>query len=253
MENKTQAERLIAIYNELDQFLQQRLLQLGLTNRDYDPFSEKLRMLEETGEIPRSEYFELLSYGSLRNAIVHRYGGGRNAQEKVIAEPLAEEVKRFGELRDRIMQPPLAMETIVIRKDRMYWVSPQARTFDVLKTMHEQKYSYVPVLEDQQLMGVFSQDTLFSFIAKEGAFLEEDDHAIGAFRGLLNIDNHVSERFEFMSRQATVAQVEEKFSEKPQAERRLEVIFFTERGKATEKILGLTTIWDLLHFRAQLG
>lgn len=214
-------------------------------------FSKKVDILSSSNLIRKAYKAELNSYANLRNAIVHSYREGTENKEKVIALPLESEVKRFENLANTIMMPPKAYGEIVIPKQSMYYVSLSSKVNGVIKNMDQNKYSYVPILQEDKLHGVFSQDTLFSYIANNEGFILDENLEISEFGEILNIDNHTSEKFEFISRNCTIAEVEMKFSQAIKEEKRLEVIFVTENGLPIEKILGLSTVWDLVQYQSE--
>lgn len=135
----------------------------------------------------------------------------------------------------------------------MYYASITDKVTQVVSKMNKEKYSYVPILQDDKLYGVFSQDTLFTFVAQNEGFILEDCLELNEFGELLDIDSHSSERFEFMPRNSTVLDVDQKFNEDVNQEKRLEGIFITENGQRNEKILGLTTIWDLGLYKSKVN
>lgn len=47
----------------------------------------------------------------------------------------------------------------------MYYASITDRVTQVVSKMHTEKYSYVPIHQDDKFYGVFNQDTLFAFVA----------------------------------------------------------------------------------------
>ena len=114
--------------------------------------------------------------------------------------------------------------------------------------MRKNNHSYIPVLAEGRILSIFSQKTLFMRMAEENGLLLHEDTDPEGFEDCLGLEAHESESFGFIHRQATVVEAEEKFSG-PQC-RRLEALFVTENGTPGEKVLGMTTRWDLTKYRA---
>ena len=82
--------------------------------------------------------------------------------------------------------------------------------------MRKNNHSYIPVLAEGRLLGVFSQETLFMRMAEENGLLLHEDTDPEEFEDCLG----------------------------------LEAMFVTENGTLGEKVLGMTTPWDLTKYRA---
>jgi len=107
------------------------------------------------------------------------------------------------------MSPPKVYnENMVIKRESMYFASTTNKVTQVISRMNKEKYSYVPILQDGKLKGVFSQDTQFSLITQNEGFILEDSLELDEFGELLDISNHSSERFEFMPRSSSVLDVD---------------------------------------------
>lgn len=86
-------------------------------------------------------------------------------------------------------------------------------------------------------------------MATKEDILIEKDAKIEEFADFIPIEKHGSEFFKFVPRNTLLIDVEEMFQEELHNKKRLSVIFITESGKPTEKILGLITAWDVAGYR----
>ena len=68
---------------------------------------------------------------------------------------------------------------------------------------------------------------------------------IEEFRDFIPLEKHTSEYFEFVGRNALLSDVENLFRIGLKARKRIAVVFITEKGKQSEKILGIITAWDI--------
>jgi CBS domain containing-hemolysin-like protein len=241
------AEEFIAIYNDLDKVMEEKLRgQEGIRNGSY---AERVESLFRKGKLSEGERALLRSYGELRNAIVHEFGTHGRRQSLIIAQPLETEVEKFKALAQRVANPPLALALpMTVKLKEMFTIGRSAKVDQVMDVMLEKGYSYVPILEKQVLAGVFSQDTIFTYLAERKEIRLREDMVMESFGELLPLDAHRTERFEFLPRTATAMDVVQRFRADHGEDKRLELIFFTESGKPTEAVLGMTTLWDLANY-----
>lgn len=75
------------------------------------------------------------------------------------------------------------------------------------------------------------------------------DVLISEFSDFISVSNKQSNMFDFYPRSALVIDIEEKFKDSLRGRERLDVIFITETGKKTEKILGMITAWDMAGYK----
>lgn len=238
-------------FNQLEHHLDEVLKRHShLTAREgpYIPFSRKVDLLVGERVIGREYQSELHAFAMLRNAIVHNLGRGGEAG-RIIAAPLQTTVDRLGAISSALMRPP-TVEAIMVRRGDMVCAELTTSAGEVIRRMKQERFSYVPVLETDRLIGVFSQETLFSRISRDDAFLVEKTLTMADFQDLLPLDRHDSEGFAFIGRTASIRDAEAAFGEVGPAGKRLEILFITEQGRVDQKLLGLTTIWDLAGWRS---
>lgn len=65
---------------------------------------------------------------------------------------------------------------------------------NVINDMNNCTYTHMPVIEDGNLIGVFSENTIFSYIAS----LVEKDAPVREFSNSIPLNKHESEYFEFV-------------------------------------------------------
>ena len=96
---------------------------------------------------------------------------------------------------------------------------------------------------------MFFENTIFSYIVDNEALLLGDEIKIKEFEKFIPLDMHESEIFKFVSKDKLLYEVEDMFEEELRDNKRLSVIFITEAGKTTEKILGMITAWDIAGYK----
>ena len=113
--------------------------------------------------------------------------------------------------------------------------------------MERQGFSHVPVIENGGCTGVFSTGTVFSYALINGMDSLRDDMLIRDFGELLYPERHSTERFSFVSKDATISDVRELF-ERANTRKRLAAVFITDNGSQGGRILGMMTAADLISY-----
>lgn len=236
-EQTANSGKFLAIYNELDRFMRE-FLDEGFGTPHYrliEAMAKKNRVFEQHS-------YDLKAFADLRNAIVHN-------PDARVADPIAEPhdyvIQKYKEIMEEVMDPPLALDTIAIKIRDIFTTTMEANALNVMKEMNRNSYTHVPVLHDGSLLGVFSENTIFSYLVKNNGATSLKEISIGDFMELIPIDKHTSEYFEFAPKTSLVVDIEARFQAGLDNNKRLQIVFITETGKPTEKLLGLITPWDL--------
>ena len=234
---KSNAEKFIVIYYELDRYMREYL-----DEDDRIGHTDLVKRMSKKNKVFAKNKDDLMLFAKLRNSIIHN---PYNREIDPIAEPHDKIVDKYKEIRDRVLNPPVALDTIAVRGKSIYSVTTDEFAFDVMNVMRENNYTHVPVIENDFIIGVFSESTVFSYmVANEGVPINRDTK-IEAFKEFIPLDKHVSEFFSFVSKDTLILEIEEIFQKKFSGKKRLSLIFITQTGKVKEKILGLITPWDV--------
>lgn len=107
------------------------------------------------------------------------------------------------------------------------------------------EYILIHTLDNSTLAGVFSENTVFSYVASHPSTAITPDTRIEEFREFVPVDRHASEIFEFLPREATLPALVQRFRATFTENKRLAAVFITESGTARDRILGLVTAADV--------
>ena len=144
VEKNINAKRFIAAYNRLDQGLRDIYsIKRTLT------FSDMIRKVANVNTVVAKFEEDLIDYGRLRNAIVHRSG------DEIIAEPNIDVVEKLEKVARLINTPPKVVDVLKYRK--VYSVDGDTKLNDVLLEMGKSGYSVVPVYISGTLVGVINR------------------------------------------------------------------------------------------------
>lgn len=113
--------------------------------------------------------------------------------------------------------------------------------------MIDTTYSHIPVLDEQgKLLGIFSENTVFTRVAREGMEALTENDTVGDYIAYLDIQDHVRDSFDFIAKEVETEEAKARFKERDKQGRRLAMLVVTEHGKATEPVLGVLTPYDVL-------
>lgn len=152
MKKVSNANRFISAYNSIDSSLRSIY---GL-KRSLN-FSEVIRKTVLLNSVVRKYEDDLIDYGRLRNAIVHK--GNSNF---VIAEPHEDVVEKMEGIASLIATPPLAYDRISTHE--VLCVNSEDKLSTAIKLMARSGYSNLPVYTENKLVGVLNGQRLMDII-----------------------------------------------------------------------------------------
>lgn len=144
----------------------------------------------------------------------------------------------------RTVSAPRRADEIGIRFNDIYWAHMEDCVLPTMRTMEERAFTHVPILDDKRVVGVFSENTLLSYMIRNEISLIDGSTTFGDIADLLPVEAHASETFDFIARDALAADVSAAFQEAFKNGERLGMLFITANGKSSECLLGIITAWD---------
>ena len=228
-EKNANANRFISAYNRLDQGLRDIYsIKRTLT------FSDMIRKVANVNTVVAKFEEDLIDYGRLRNAIVHRSG------DEIIAEPNIEVVEKLEKIARMINTPPKVIDCLRPRK--VYSVDGDETLNNVVLEMGRAGYSVVPVYISGTLVGVINRKMIVDGIAK---FIEQgrdiDDSINEPVSKWLDIFNE-TEHYEVAPSTITIENLLYMF----QQNRKLSSVILTENGNYTEPAKVVIVSADLI-------
>ncbi len=228
---KTNAMRFLAAFNNIDYTIKTRYNMSRSTG-----FSEAVRRAVAYNFIIRKYEDDLISFGRLRNAIIHDNG------DYVIAEPHIDVVEKIEKIERLLTTPPKALQSVA-RKDVLSVISSKSMR-DVILLIASSGYSNIPVFDDEnEIVGIANgQKILDAF----GKYLLSGGNA-EVFLDSVKIEDMLSKTennnyYAFANKDVTIEQALSLFHQNS----KLLAILITENGGAKEKPLGILTGSDVL-------
>lgn len=218
MEKKnSNALRFIAAYNRLDQGLREIYsIKRTLT------YSDMVRKVANVNTVVSKFEEDLIDYGRLRNAIVHK------SSDEIIAEPNLDVVEKLEKIARLINTPPRVIDCLRLRK--VYCVDGDTPLRVVVEEMAKSGYSVVPVYISQTLVGVINRRMIIDGIARFIIQKQDIDDAmntpVSSCLDIFNETNH----YEVAPTSMTIENLLYMF----QQNRKLSSVILTENGNYSE-------------------
>lgn len=228
-EKNSSARRFIAAYNRLDQGLRDIYSIKRTLN-----FADMIRKVASVNTVVAKFEEDLIDYGRLRNAIVHKSG------DEIIAEPNIEVVEKLEKIARIINTPPKVIDCLRPRK--VFTASGDTPLKEVIREMKANGYSVVPVYISQTLVGVINRKMIVEGIGK---FIEENRDIDDAIKlpvaqslDIFNETNH----YEVAPASITIENLLYMF----QQNRKLSSVILTENGNFNEPARAVLVSADLI-------
>lgn len=231
MQENTLARRFINAYNQIDNGLR------SIHNfKRSSSFSDLVRKAVTENHVVRKYEDDLIDYGRLRNAIIHR-----SNEDYVIAEPHEDVVLKIEKIARLITTPPNALTTVC--KESVLTVEYNVTLENVARLMAQFSYSNLPVYKDGSLIGIANGQKLFEQIGKQLEKKKDIDTFLKTtqVQELLNMKGPYIQ-YEVMPAASTVEEVLGLFNSNP----KLLAVLITKNGTMSEPPLGIITTTNVM-------
>lgn len=152
---KTNADRFIAAYNQIDYSLR--------TIYDFKrsmSFSDIVRRSVVLNSVVRKYEEDLIDFGRLRNAIIH------NGNSKyTIAEPHDDVVMKIERLAELISEPPVAIDRIGNKE--VITINSDMKIAFAMELMSRTGYSNLPTYDGEKLIGILNGRKLINILGQK--------------------------------------------------------------------------------------
>lgn len=235
MDKNSNAGRFIAAYNRLDKGLRDIYnLKPALS------FTDVVRRTTAINPIVKKYEDDLVDYGRLRNAIIHR------SSEEPIAEPHDDVVEKFESIARSVTSPPTVIQTVGSKN--VFVAKGDVSLRKLLPEMYTNGYSNIPVYLESTLVGVVTRKMIIDALGQaisSGKNIEKvlDDKIVHSLN-LLDVSAH----YEVVSSTTTIDSILYMFNQN----RKLTTVIITENGTYTEKPLGIVVTVDVLDMQTIL-
>lgn len=224
------ARRFINAYNKLDYALR---VQHGFKRSM--SFSEVIRKAVPVNFVVRKYEDDLIDYGRLRNAIIHR-----SNDNYIIAEPHDDVVLQMEHICELITTPPKALDSC---DKNVLCVQNDVSVKDVIQLIATSNYSNIPVYKHGGLIGIANGQRILDEVGRQIAENKDLDNFISSttIEAILN-EETTQKYYEIVSREASIEEVLNLFNKN----RKLIAVLITKTGTVSELPIGIVTSADVI-------
>jgi predicted transcriptional regulator len=236
-DKNTPARRFINAYNQIDHGLRtQYNLKRSMS------FSDLIRQSVMVNHIVRKHEDELVDFGRLRNAIIHR-----SNDDFVIAEPHESVVLQIEKIAKLITTPPRALESITA--ESVLTVDYDVTIENVISLMAEHSFSNLPVYKNGTLIGIANGQKILERIGKVIRNKKDVSHFLSQTQVWEALDeNSPYKQYEVMPASASIEKVLDLFFKN----RKLLAVLITKTGTMNEPPLGIITSTNVMELNTIL-
>lgn len=144
-----------------------------------------------------------------------------------------------------VVSPPKAID-FAIPFQKMYTATLDSKASEVIKTMNMYTYTHVPIIENNRVFGIFSDNTVFTYMCSEMSLSIDENTTIRKFQKYLPFDEHLNEYFVFLPKSSYFYEIQDLFKYTQTRKKLLSVIYITPNGRRDEPLLGMITPWDII-------
>lgn len=177
----------------------------------------------------------------VRNLLSHK----QKVKDSFAVEPSQGMIDFIDSLINRIKGRRKCRE-IQIGFANVYWETLDGNVKKTIKAMRSHVYTHIPILKDGVVTGIFDENSIFNYLA-DNEIIEVDDAL--TFRNIeqyLSLSDRELETFLFSKADRYVDELECEIESYFQKGQRVGVVFITQNGAETEKLLGIITPWDII-------
>lgn len=177
----------------------------------------------------------------VRNLLAHK----KKINNDFAVVPSARMIEFIDTLIEKVRSRTKCM-SIAIDLPHVFWQDLNGNVKDTMKMMQQKLYTHVPILENGVVVGVFDENSVFNYLADEEIVCVDDNLTFKDIKSFLSLADREMEEFIFIGRNCYVDELEEKIEQAFHRGKRIGLAFITENGKATQKIQGIITPWDII-------
>jgi hypothetical protein len=230
------SDQFLDCYNKIDKYL------TDLDDFDFSTtYSQKVIKLAERNSVIRRFKNELLTYGKLRNAIVHNPKIG----SEPIAEPHRDILSNLEKIYKEVTNP---IKVFPKYKCKILGASNNEYINSIMQEMTLKSFSQFPVFEKDKVIELITTNTISRWLSN---ILETDGTLIIEQVRIKDLVPFIEfpKNYKFIAKNTNVYQAYDYFANCIFEEKRnLDVLFITDSGKDSEGLLGIITIEDIAQF-----
>ena len=141
---------------------------------------------------------------------------------------------------------PVTLMRVAIRAGQIFAPSPEDSVLAAVKVMQRNDYSYIPVVENHRIVGVFSTKTIMRLVAENNGVNISETLKFKEIADLIQLKDELNAHYGFINPNMTVEDISLKFQRSKTRRMRLDMLFITDNGRSDGLLQGMVTPVDLL-------
>lgn len=164
--------------------------------------------------------------------------------KRYAVEPDDEMIALLEQTIEKVKNPKRARH-ICIPRNKICCRNMDDYVYPTMVEMRDKVYTHIPILENDVVVGVFSENTLLSYLIDDEIVSIDESVKFADISKYLPIDKHTAESFRFVSQNMLLSEIDLIFADALKNVDRIGLAFVTNSGKPTEKLLGIISAWDI--------
>lgn len=229
-----------------------------MTNADI--FIDKYKQLEEvvrstyhlknndsisfylSGQVKYQRFKDDIKYcQDVRNLLSHK----KKLNNSFAVEPNKQMIEFIDNLISRIKKRAKCLD-IQVKINDVFWETIDGNVKETMKIMRENLYTHVPILENGIVIGVFDENSIFNYLAKEEIIEVDSELSFKDIEEYISLEGRDMEEFLFFKNDGYVEELENIIESYFKKGKRAGITFLTQNGKTNERLQGIITPWDII-------
>ena len=141
---------------------------------------------------------------------------------------------------------PVTLMRIAIRAGQIFAPASSDSVLNAIKVMHRNDYSYIPIVDNHRIVGVFSIKTLLQIAAEDKIQDITENLTFQDILDYIRISENPENQYGFIDTNTSVEDAAEMFQRSKRRKKKLDVLFITDNGRADGVLQGMLTPTDLI-------
>lgn len=141
---------------------------------------------------------------------------------------------------------PQTLMRLAIRVGQIFAPAPTDSVLAAVKLMQRNDYSYIPIVENHRIMGVFSTKTIMQLVAESNTTHFSETLKFSEIADIIRLKEESEAHYGFIDPNMNMEDVNAKFQRSKTRKKRLDVLFITDNGKSDGLLQGMITPVDIL-------
>ena len=141
---------------------------------------------------------------------------------------------------------PVTLMRVAIRAGQIFAPAPSDSVLAAVKVMQRNDYSYIPIVENHRIVGVFSTKTIMRLVAEKSSLAFSELLTFKDIMDYIRLVDESNAHYGFINPNTTVEDVSLKFQRSKTRRVRLDMLFITDNGRSDGQLQGMVTPVEII-------